>query len=100
MPRVLVLFVPYLLLGIGASAQAPVRIAIRAGTLIDARSEKPLKNALIVVEGDRIVSVTAGGGPPAGVGGVDPGDATALPRFIDVHTPPPLPGDEIWRAHA
>ena len=51
MPRILVLLVTYLLLPIVATAQAPTRIAIRAGNLIDARSEKPLENPLIQVEG-------------------------------------------------
>ncbi len=39
----------------------PKRIAIRAGRLIDGKSDKPILNALIVVEGGRIVSVTANG---------------------------------------
>src|SRR5438309_6853550 len=43
------------------------RVAIRAGRLIDGKSEKPLENAVIVIEGDRIASVTAGGSAPAGV---------------------------------
>jgi len=31
----------------------PHRVAIRAGKLIDGKSEKPLENVLIVTEGDR-----------------------------------------------
>jgi hypothetical protein len=42
-------------------AQAPVRVVIRAGRLIDGKGDQPLANALIVIERDRIVSVTAGG---------------------------------------
>jgi imidazolonepropionase-like amidohydrolase len=93
MDRILVLLITYLLLGIAAAAQAPARIAIRAGKLIDARSEKPLENPLIQVEGDKIVSVTAGGRAPAGVEVVDLGNATVLPGFIDVHTHLLLQGD-------
>jgi len=70
-----------------------MRIAIRAGKLIDGRSEKPLENPLIQVVGDKIVSVTADGTVPAGVEVVDLGNATVLPGFIDVHTHLLLHGD-------
>lgn len=93
MHRILVLFISCLLFPILAAGQAPRRIAIRAGTLIDGRSEKPLEKPLIQVEGDKIVSVTAGGSAPAGVEVVDLGNATVLPGFIDVHTHLLLQGD-------
>src|SRR5437667_4994886 len=93
MHRVFVLLISCLLLPILAAGQAPMRIAIRTGRLIDAKSEKPLENALILVEGDKIVSVTAGGSAPAGVEVVDLGNATVLPGFIDVHTHLLLQGD-------
>ena len=93
MRRILVLLASFLLFSILAAGQAPTRIAIRAGKLIDARSEKPLENPLIQVEGDKIVSVTAGGSAPAGVEVVDLGNATVLPGFIDVHTHLLLQGD-------
>ena len=48
------------------SAPAPKKLAIRAGHLIDGRSDTPIANALIVIEGDKIVSVTPGGSAPAG----------------------------------
>ena len=49
-------------------ASAPVKkIAIRAGHLIDGRNDKVIDNALILIEGDTITSVSAGGQPPAGV---------------------------------
>ena len=72
---------------------APKKIAIRAGRLIDAKSDAPIANALILVEGDKIVSVTAGGTPPAGVEIIDLSKATVLPGFIDVHTHVMLNGD-------
>ena len=93
MHRILVLLISCLLFPVLAAAQAPTRMAIRAGKLIDARSEKPLENPLIQVEGDKIVSVTAGGSAPAGVEVVDLGNATVLPGFIDVHTHLLLQGD-------
>ncbi len=93
MHRILVLLISCLLFPVLAAGQAPMRIAIRAGTLIDGRSEKPLENPLIQVAGDKIVSVTAGGTVPAGVEVVDLGNATVLPGFIDVHTHLLLQGD-------
>ena len=80
MHRILVLLIAHLLLGIVAAAQVPTRIAIRAGKLIDARSEKPLENPLIQVEGDKIVSVTAGGSAPAGVEVVDLGNELPMEK--------------------
>jgi imidazolonepropionase-like amidohydrolase len=76
-----------------AGAQSPKRVAIRAGRLIDGRSEQPIANALIVVEGNKIVSVTPGGAPPAGTELIDLSRATVLPGFIDTHTHLLLQGD-------
>src|SRR6266481_415419 len=93
MHRTVVLLISCLLLPIVAAGQARTRIAIRAGKLIDGRGEKPLENPLIQVEGDKIVSVTAGGNAPSGVEVVDLANATVLPGFIDVHTHLLLQGD-------
>ena len=76
-----------------AAAQAPHRVAIRAGRLIDGKSEKPIENALILIEGDKIVSVTPGGNTPSGVEVIDLSKATVLPGFMDVHTHVLLNGD-------
>jgi imidazolonepropionase-like amidohydrolase len=93
MRRIHVLFVSWLLLSMLAAGQAQTRLAIRAGRLIDGRSEKPQENVLIQVEGDKIISVTVGGSAPAGVQVVDLGNATVLPGFIDAHTHLLLHGD-------
>ena len=69
------------------------RLAIRAGRLIDGKSDRPVSNALILIEGDKIVSVTAGGTPPAGVEIIDLTHATVLPGFVDAHTHVLLQGD-------
>jgi imidazolonepropionase-like amidohydrolase len=75
-------------------AQAPPKkLAIRAGHLIDGKSGTPIANALILVEGDKIVSVTPGGSAPAGVQLVDLSKATVLPGFVDTHTHVLLQGD-------
>ena len=47
------------------------KIAIRAGHLIDGKSDRVVENALILIEGDKIVSVTPGGSAPAGVEVID-----------------------------
>jgi imidazolonepropionase-like amidohydrolase len=72
---------------------APQKIAIRAGRLIDGKSETPIANVLILIEGDHIVSVTTAATPPAGVQLIDLSKATVLPGFIDAHTHLLLNGD-------
>ncbi|HKV24893.1 MAG TPA: amidohydrolase family protein [Candidatus Acidoferrum sp.] len=73
---------------------APAKVtAIRAGRLIDGRSDTPIANALILVQGDKIVSVTPGGTPPAGAEVLDLSKATVMPGFADVHTHVLLNGD-------
>jgi imidazolonepropionase-like amidohydrolase len=69
------------------------KIAVRAGRLIDGNSDTPIANALIVVEGDKIVAVTAGGTAPTGVEVIDLSKATVLAGFVDTHTHILLNGD-------
>ena len=93
---VLALLLCFFALTLGAQEKKPVPpkvVAIRAGQLIDGKSDKPLSNVLIVIEDDKIVSVTPGGAPPAGVEIIDLSKATVLPGFIDVHTHVLLNGD-------
>ena len=77
----------------GQQGPAPRKIAIKAGKLIDGKSDKPIENALILVEGDKIVSVTPGGTAPAGVELLDLSKATVLPGLVDAHTHVLLNGD-------
>jgi len=83
--------------GIGKTQEkeksAPKKIAVRAGRLIDGKSDTPTANVLILVENDRIVSVSAGGAAPAGVEVLDLSKATVLPGFVDAHTHLLLNGD-------
>ncbi len=74
-------------------APTPKRIAIRAGRLIDCKNDAPIVNALILIEGDKILSVTPGGSPPADVEVIDLSKATVLPGFVDAHTHVLLQGD-------
>jgi imidazolonepropionase-like amidohydrolase len=86
--------------GQSASAQEKTvspekKLAIRAGRLIDGKSDKPIENALILVEGDKIVSVTPGGAPAPDVELIDLSKATVLPGFVDTHTHVLLNGDVL-----
>ena len=77
-------------------AQAPKqgkRIVVRAGRLIDGKSERPIANAMIVVDGGKIVSVTPGGTAPADAEVIDLSHATVLSGFTDAHTHILLQGD-------
>ena len=58
--------------------------AIRFGQLWD--GSRLVKDALVVVEGDRVVRVEAGGRVPEGAESVDLRRYTGLPGLIDLHT--------------
>lgn len=77
----------------GQPAVPAKKIAIRAGHVIDGKSDRAMENALILVEGDKIVSVTPGGAAPVGVEVIDLSRATVLPGLIDTHTHVVLNGD-------
>jgi imidazolonepropionase-like amidohydrolase len=69
----------------GASVVPPARIAVHAARLLDVGSGRVVADPLVLVEGDKIVSVTAGGNAPAGMQVVELGNVTLLPGLIDVH---------------
>ena len=87
----------WLLWGVVALGQnAPSVIVIRAGTLIDGKSDKPRSNQIIVIRGNRIESVSAEANAktPAGAAVIDLSGKTVLPGLIDSHTHIFLQGEE------
>jgi imidazolonepropionase-like amidohydrolase len=69
-----------------ASAAPPDAVTVlRAARLFDGRSEALLRDAVVIVEGNRIKAVGSGPAAPAGATVIDLGDATLLPGFIDAH---------------
>jgi imidazolonepropionase-like amidohydrolase len=69
---------------------------IRAGTLIDGKSDRPFFSQVIIVRGNRIESVSDAGGAkiPAGANVIDLSHATVLPGLIDAHTHIFLQGED------
>jgi imidazolonepropionase-like amidohydrolase len=66
------------------AAAAPETIVLKAAHIFDATGTALKDGAVVVVRGDRIVSV--GTAAPAGARVIDFGNATLLPGFIDAHT--------------
>jgi imidazolonepropionase-like amidohydrolase len=62
------------------------RVAILAARLIDGKTETVVKDAVVLVEGEKITAVGSGLTIPAGTAVIDLGDMTLLPGLIDAHT--------------
>jgi imidazolonepropionase-like amidohydrolase len=71
-------------LTVAQTAAAPETIVLKAAHIFDATGTTLKDGGVVVVRGDRIVSV--GGSAPAGARVIDLGDATLTPGFIDAHT--------------
>src|SRR5215471_15624305 len=72
---------------------------IRAGVLIDGKSDKPRRDQIIVIHGNRIESVSdaAAAKVPADATIIDLSDETVLPGLIDSHTHIFLQGEDPAR---
>jgi len=77
-----------------ASAFAQSVTVIKAGSLIDGRSDTPRANQIIVIRGNRIESVGSGTAIPAGAKVIDLSGMTVLPGLIDSHTHIFLQGED------
>ena len=90
----------FLLLGTAMLSQDAQSVTvIRAGTLLDGKSDSPRYNQIIVVRGDRIESVSSAATavlpPDAKI--VDLSQATVMPGLIDSHTHIFLQGEDPAR---
>ena len=79
-----------------AFAQSPAVTVIRAGTLIDGKSDKVRHDQLIVIRGNKIESVSdaASTKVPDGAAVIDLSKQTVLPGLIDSHTHIFLQGED------
>jgi imidazolonepropionase-like amidohydrolase len=80
--RVLVIF---LCLGIAAQA-ADQLIVLKAARLFDGKSNALVRDAVVIVQGDKIVDAANNLPIPSGAQVIDLGDATLCPGFMDAHT--------------
>jgi imidazolonepropionase-like amidohydrolase len=70
----------------GEGLVGPRLIAIRAGRLIDGVNRQPIPDAVILIEGDRVVGVGRDIPPPPSSELIDLSAYTVLPGLIDAHT--------------
>ena len=77
-------------------APAQPVVVIRAGTLIDGKSNQPRRDQIIVIRGNHIESVAdaASASTPPGATMIDLSKATVLPGLIDSHTHIFLQGED------
>src|ERR1043166_4892490 len=71
-----------LLLATSLAAQQKT-IALKAARLFDGTSNEVIRNATVVITGNKIAGINVA--VPAGAEVIDLGDATLLPGFIDCH---------------
>lgn len=79
------IFLIFLCSGVSAHA-ADQSIALKAARMFDGRSNALVQNAVIIIQGDKIVDAGSNLLIPAGAQVVDLGDATLSPGFMDAHT--------------
>ena len=84
--------------GRAQTAPMPAR-AVCAASLIDGRSDQPLIDACVLIQGEVITTVGSRQTVPAGIDLVDLGDATLMPGLIDGHSHPLIHGDDYQVDH-
>jgi imidazolonepropionase-like amidohydrolase len=82
-----------------AAGAAPDRLVLRAARLIDGASDEVRSDAVVVVEGERIVAVGGAELLTPGIEVIDLGDATLLPGLIDAHSHPMIWSDDYQVEH-
>src|SRR6266545_282456 len=76
-----------ILLSLGIATQAADQlIVLKAARLFDGKSNAFVQNAVVVVQGDKIVDAGSNLPIPSGAQVIDLGDATLAPGFMDAHT--------------
>jgi len=76
-----------ILLCFGMSALAADQsVALKAARMFDGKSNALVQNAVVIVQGDKIVDAGSNLPIPSGAQVIDLGDATLSPGFIDAHT--------------
>jgi imidazolonepropionase-like amidohydrolase len=68
-----------------AAQQPQSAIVVRAARMLDVAAGQVVRNATVVVQGDRISAVNPPSAPP-GAQVIDLGDVTLMPGLIDAHT--------------
>jgi imidazolonepropionase-like amidohydrolase len=96
MRYLLSLIVTFALVTSALSQTPPPVTVIRAGALIDGKSDQPRRDQVIVIRGNRIESVSdaASAKIPADANTIDLSHATVLPGLIDSHTHIFLQGED------
>src|SRR3989304_394566 len=84
LPRIAsLMFAAWALINVGMAQE---RLVIRGGTILDVRDGSLMPDTVVVVEGDRIASVSRGGGSvPQGGRVIDAAGKYLLPGLIDPH---------------
>src|SRR5438067_101635 len=73
-------------LGIAANAADQTTVVLKAARMFDGKSNALVQNAVVIVQGDKIVDAGSNLPIPNGARVVDLGDATLSPGFMDAHT--------------
>lgn len=68
------------------NSKSPPIVALRAARLLDVRTGALIKDATVLIKGERIEAAGAGLVIPSGTSVIDLGSATLMPGLIDCHT--------------